>query len=368
MHPNLHEIEKALKAGGHETLFLVSSVGPSEPAYVTNRILTNPRADLTYQIDELLGRFRPDLLIQRSFEGAFLEFWRKAVDAQIPRVVYNQDPIRIAWSEFLIRPMRIIRLARDLASHRLRLGPHVRITPVKFWGADSGLRLPKTHYFPMPMAWRGSVLRTPSSLLVAVVIAKHGQARKRVEWLLRFLKQDPKCFELYIIGSSPSRAESFRGRRFRRLNRKLRQIQQQGANVTVFNDLEKEDVEALLAQGDLFVLPSKREPYAISPLEAMSHGLPVLISSDGGAVSYVRRAGDEQIFRSRSYRSFRAHLQLLVEDPSLRATLSKANALQIAKEHSPQNFAANLAAIRLLAAEGSKPGKLTAARGRKTNL
>ena len=73
---------------------------------------------------------------------------------------------------------------------------------------------------------------------------------------------------------------------------------------------------------------------AISPLEAMSHGLPVLASSDGGAASYIYPVGSDQIFRARSYRDFRKKLFWMLKDEDLRKKLSVQAVKQLELTHS----------------------------------
>jgi glycosyltransferase involved in cell wall biosynthesis len=54
--------------------------------------------------------------------------------------------------------------------------------------------------------------------------------------------------------------------------------------------LSPEAIPKRMAEASLYVLPSEREPYPMSVLEAMSVGLPVVISSDCGLAPMVERA------------------------------------------------------------------------------
>jgi glycosyltransferase involved in cell wall biosynthesis len=51
--------------------------------------------------------------------------------------------------------------------------------------------------------------------------------------------------------------------------------------------LEQADVAAKLSEWDLFVLPSRRDPFPLSSLEAMAHGLPVIASAVDGIPEQV---------------------------------------------------------------------------------
>jgi glycosyltransferase involved in cell wall biosynthesis len=50
---------------------------------------------------------------------------------------------------------------------------------------------------------------------------------------------------------------------------------------------EREDVPALLANTDVFVLPSSMEPFGMSPVEAMAAGVPVVVTRTGGLAEIV---------------------------------------------------------------------------------
>ena len=50
------------------------------------------------------------------------------------------------------------------------------------------------------------------------------------------------------------------------------------------------DVARAFARADVYVMPSASEPFGISPLEAMSLGVPVIVSSRSGVAEVVRHA------------------------------------------------------------------------------
>lgn len=54
--------------------------------------------------------------------------------------------------------------------------------------------------------------------------------------------------------------------------------------------LQGSDVARMFRKADLYVMPSVSEPFGISPLEAMVHGTPVIISKQSGVAEVLRHA------------------------------------------------------------------------------
>ncbi|MGI9604620.1 MAG: glycosyltransferase family 4 protein [Acidimicrobiales bacterium] len=82
---------------------------------------------------------------------------------------------------------------------------------------------------------------------------------------------------------------------------------------------DREDVEAILAHSDLFVLPSNWEGLPLAILEAMRAGLPV-VASDVGGVSEAVADGETGLLVPRgNAEDLRTALDTLVADPDRRA-------------------------------------------------
>lgn len=54
--------------------------------------------------------------------------------------------------------------------------------------------------------------------------------------------------------------------------------------------LESQEVNQLLSQSDMFIMPSVSEPFGIAPLEAMQHSVPTIISKQSGVSEVLRNA------------------------------------------------------------------------------
>ena len=345
MHPNLREVYRALLSCGHQCVFIVAAVGPSEPGVFENRILVHPNVLSDGVVSEVLDRHQPDLVVQRNIAGPFLLFWNIAHERRIPKVLYTQDPHQIPLFDAFVRPLRVIRLFRDLVIQRIKLGPHKRITPVKYWGRENKFSFSNSEYVPFPAVTKASKKIRSSNELTVFSVAKFGQKGARFGWLHRSLRQTKKPFKLVIAGATP-RTDDYRKRRnHARFLRSIHSLRDRSQNVIIFENLEEEEMNALYSSSDIFALPQKRHYMAISPLEAMSHALPVLASSDGGAASYIYPVGSHQIFRARSYRDFQKKLFRLLKDEELRNKLSDRALKHIEITHSPKAFVDHLLKI-----------------------
>jgi glycosyltransferase involved in cell wall biosynthesis len=84
----------------------------------------------------------------------------------------------------------------------------------------------------------------------------------------------------------------------------------------------RDDPEALLAAADVFVLPSRREGLSFAVLEAMGHGLAMVVADGAGNPEAVGDAG--LVLPAGDEHAFADTLAALAADPALRASLGAA--------------------------------------------
>lgn len=102
------------------------------------------------------------------------------------------------------------------------------------------------------------------------------------------------------------------------------------------------DVARYFAAADIYAHPTLNDSYAMAPLEAMSHGLPVVVSSPAycGFAQYLSAGKDALILQDpRDGAQLAQALQRLGDEPELRATLSE-RGLAIARDQSWETVAA----------------------------
>ena len=105
------------------------------------------------------------------------------------------------------------------------------------------------------------------------------------------------------------------------------------------------DVQKEYTRHDLFVLPSRDEPAAVSHLEAMSHSLPVICSDSNGTQCYIRPGENGYIFRTDDLDHLVECMERIISD---RARLKEMGARSyglVLSEHSPAKYVEKMVAI-----------------------
>ena len=107
------------------------------------------------------------------------------------------------------------------------------------------------------------------------------------------------------------------------------------------------EVARYFAAADIYAHPTLNDSYAMAPLEAMSHGLPVVVSSPAycGFAQYLSAGKDALILQDpRDGAQLAQALQRLGDEPELRAALSE-RGLAIARDQSWEAVAARYEAL-----------------------
>nr|WP_313659013.1 glycosyltransferase family 4 protein [Achromobacter ruhlandii] len=107
------------------------------------------------------------------------------------------------------------------------------------------------------------------------------------------------------------------------------------------------EVARYFAAADIYAHPTLNDSYAMAPLEAMSHGLPVVVSSPAycGFAQYLSAGKDALILQDpRDGAQLAQALQRLGDEPELRAALSE-RGLAIARDQSWETVAARYEAL-----------------------
>ncbi len=168
-----------------------------------------------------------------------------------------------------------------------------------------------------------------SSLRKTVIIGSIGRFAypKNFQFLIRSMSILANSFpslRLIILGDGPQKKECEEIVREFSLENKI------------FIPGEIPDAAKYVKAFDIFVLPSFYEGLSMTVIEAISAGLPVLISQVGGNPEIVEN-NDSQLFNPVSGLNFRDKLRALINNKMLLKKLSVEN-LQISRKFSQENM------------------------------
>ena len=168
------------------------------------------------------------------------------------------------------------------------------------------------HFAPLTPAAKQQVrqsLNLPSEALVAIFTGRLA-AEKRVNHLINIwptVRQQHPDAVLLIVGTGPEEA-------------KLKQLA--GAGVVFAGRCD--DVAPYLQAADVFVLPSVAEGLSVAMLEAMSSGLPAIVTQVGGAADVISPGVNGYLIPPDDVPTLQQAVLTLFQSAELRARLGQA--------------------------------------------
>jgi glycosyltransferase involved in cell wall biosynthesis len=156
----------------------------------------------------------------------------------------------------------------------------------------------------------------PRERMVALYL---GQLEERKDPLTAVRAANQAGVELWLAGDGP-------------LSCTVRAEASEVVRVLGFRD----DPEALLREADVFVLPSRREGLSFAVLEAMAHGLAMVVADEPGNVEAVGDAGI--VLPAGDVDAFAAALGELARDPQRRRALGAAARERVGREFTVQRL------------------------------
>lgn len=95
--------------------------------------------------------------------------------------------------------------------------------------------------------------------------------------------------------------------------------------------LDRGQVAAVMSGAEVFVMPSRVEPFGIVALEAWRAGTPVVVSSSGGASEFVRDQADGYVVDPTDTDALAAALRQLIASPDLRRQFAAAGRRRVSE-------------------------------------
>lgn len=358
-HPNHDGLVSGLIEAGHKVSFLVHWSNPTEEhpegvevvvleqAAGSRRLLgTNAESKFRrYRVPpniatlrRVFGGIRPDLIIARD---TTLVNYLLFLGCRLRGIGYFQYvQSHQGFEEVLLRP-RIGRVMRLLA--RVGLWPQHTINTTMF-GPERPIAGKTFDFIPFSLRCIGpEKANYPSAAPVAVIaVGKLDHPDKRNAELVTLLAPDLRA------GRATLTIAGLRAREitptYQRLLDTIR-AEGVGDRARVLENLGYDQVRALYAGHDLFIMPNTREVAGIAPVEAMASGLATIFTSDNGTNYFARPGETGFVFRDGDFDDLRGRIAYFLDDiPELGRMGRNARRL-IEEQYSPADFERRLMAL-----------------------
>ena len=244
-------------------------------------------------------------------------------------------------------------LSPRLATYLLLEKSRVRRAPARRVVAVSGLIMDQLHRsygprLPVEIIAPGVKLPAPESAAaraatraqvgwdadtIGCLLVARNPLRKGLPALLDALALLPPRYRLLVVGADQATRD------------RVRAAGAVASRVSLVDPTP--EVARYFAAADIYAHPTLNDSYAMAPLEAMSHGLPVVVSSPAycGFAQYLSAGKDALILQDpRDGAQLAQALQRLGDEPELRAALSE-RGLAIARDQSWEAVAARYEAL-----------------------
>lgn len=134
--------------------------------------------------------------------------------------------------------------------------------------------------------------------------------KEQIESLCNLLKKYDA--ELFLVGEGPEQANI------------IKQIEDLNLQDKVHLLGQKNNVQELLEESDIFVLASSSEGLSCSIIEAMSSGLPCVVSDVGGNSELVQNGTNGLLFKLEQGKELSKNIEKLILDKPLRISMGRA--------------------------------------------
>ena len=344
-HTNQHFAVKALRDAGHEVSFLVLGRAQSEvydaihPTVLGKSVvmrLIGLRVPPPLSFWALMWRVKPDAVVVRNPNSAY-GLLSAASAKLIGRTVifYSQTPMhrKLGWRQKLVRS-----LPAWLASAQW-------ITPVLGSPETYPPAFGALHYVPFvmePQTAPGQRRWFRDGVINLLSLGKF-EVRKNHRLFLRAVADLSERYPIRstVIGECTTQEHQ---RELAHLNNLHSSLGLCG-RVTFKTNLSYSDVQREYQKHDLFVLPSRDEPAAVSHLEAMSHSLPVICSDSNGTQCYIRPGENGYIFRTDDLDHLVECMERIISDRSRLKEMGARSYELVLSEHSPERYVQSLVSI-----------------------
>lgn len=343
-HTNQYQMVKTLQANRHEVYFHATYLGPTED-YSLLMPQTYPQSRISVFLERVFGRTgtkRP------YFFPAVRRYWQSFSKLQ-PQVVIIREPyicfsLLVAVYALWAGAKVVFYTQEDLYRERKRktalkqrltllLFKAAWMTPMQGRKPAARKALRHMYYVPLPIPVQpASALnkKIAAPTVKILMVGKYHQERKKHLLLIQAAGKlaHKYSFKLTLVGECVSVEQQ---QKFAALQEAVLKLGLTNTVDLVCNVAFRSMAE-LYAAHHVFVLPSVNEPYSISVLEALGHGLPVICTDSCGSGLHVRNGYNGFTVKSSSLDDLVKALEYCLADRARLEQMSR-QALFYAENH-----------------------------------
>lgn len=305
------------------------------PNYRTKQLHFEGFSDLK----KVFQKEKPDLVIVRDFRLINVQISLISKLNSIPVILYDQIPFdynktlkKRIWytaARYLISKNRMTTVGKDALANRKK-DSNTFFIP---------FAVPKTKikkYYPTKI--------TPNNPLKIIVISKLDTERKNLIFLLKSLAPllNDNLVKVSLYGLL--RDNLNRQKHFDKLCKFINNHNYDD-HISIFPNEKYESVLDSYSNHDLFILPSLSEPAAISPFEAMSSGLPVIVTKQNGTNYIVEHRVNGIIIDPKNKESILNSVLFFINHPKNLKEYGITSLKKINNHYRPKNFSKNISEI-----------------------
>jgi glycosyltransferase involved in cell wall biosynthesis len=344
-HTNQVQLIKKLLDKKHEIFFHVACIGPTEDHSLITP-LRYKQSKLSMLIEMIMGRGG---VTRRYYFPQLVNYWR-VVKQLKPAIIVIRDPYKLfslmtAIFALLVKAKIIFYTQEDIFRSRtrrtlwkqqltIRFFKAAWMTPVKsspMSESKSGLKY--MYYVPLPVVVSSEETISNNrcgEVPRILMIGKYHQERKKHRLLLQALNRlKNQCpFTATIAGECATEVQR---NKFNCIKQEADNLQLTGL-VEFKQNVPYNNMPALYASHNIFVLPAIDEQYGVSVNEALGNGLPVICTDTCGANFNISNGYNGFVIKSNSLDELTASLEMLISNQQQLHQM-QAKALQYAREN-----------------------------------
>lgn len=255
------------------------------------------------KIRKKVKEFSPDVIIIRERSIYSIVTCLVCKNLHIPTILYNQSPL---WEKEIKNdlPHRLVKAAL----------PKVRMTPVLGTEGHGNEKEAGAVFIPFviePKLAPDNKKWFRNGNINILCIGKY-EKRKNIRMLLEIFEEicEEYSLSLTVAGECTSKFH----KEYKAEQESFIEKHHLQQRVKLLQNLNRQEIEALYEQADLFVIPSTDEPASVSQMEAMAFSVPVICSDENGTACYVKDGVSGYLFRDNQKESLKDMILKMISD------------------------------------------------------